>query len=119
MEPSVTFSLPNGVSRDSNAMFNFCFGKQILLLTLSGNKMWSLYKTDLRVPFFFSIGLPALFFRKSRLLSKSFPARANYGIPKSWDTSFMSSYKSWGPVALTTKLGEVNFLWCIAADAGA
>lgn len=68
VEPSVTLCLPNGVPRDSNAMFNFCFGKQILLLTLSGisgNKMWSLYKTDLQVPFFFFTGLTALFFRKS------------------------------------------------------
>lgn len=53
MEPSALFSLPNLVSRDSNWMFNFFWDRKLtLLLTLSRNKMWSLYNADLQVPFY-------------------------------------------------------------------
>lgn len=34
VEPSAVFNLPNLVSRDSNQMFNFYFGKLTLQLTV-------------------------------------------------------------------------------------
>lgn len=59
MEPSAVFSLLNFVSKHCNLMLNFFHyyyyfffnSKKTLLLTLPGNKVWSLCKTDLQVTF--------------------------------------------------------------------
>lgn len=38
-----------------------------------------------------------MFFRKSKVFSKSFPIRANCGIPKGWDTKFHIFPQGLGP----------------------